>query len=397
MHHLDFSLKIISPAFVAGTMEKEAHLMGRSVKHRLIEHDGLRVPSLRGVLRFWFRAMEGIADTELLWKKESDIFGSTDSGQGLRIIPVGQTPWTPLVIGGEKDKIRGGDPLAYLGYGPLNYVNKEVGVSSHNKSIFRDAIPEGTVFNFRAVGKREQIDTLKNCLRLLHLFGGIGSRSRRAWGSLAVGSDIFAEFNAGDSVTDWFEKVLKQVWPNGLGEKNHLPGYSAFSTHTQVRISHPLHTYLETFQEFHKQFKRTRIYDIFRPSNSPRIAFDDHELEAKDSKNRQNISGVPLRIAFGMPYHPQSQKNRWDIEYLGYSTSANGGKLDRRASPLILKVLEGPDNRFYAVSLFLKAHFFGKSGIEIGRKEGGNTLPFPGWKAVNEFMQNKDWQSISLP
>ena len=397
MHHLDFSLKIISPAFVAGTMEKDAHLMGRSVKHRLIEHDGLRVPSLRGVLRFWFRAMEGIADTELLWKKESDIFGSTDSGQGLRIIPVGQTPWTPLVIGGEKDKIRGGDPLAYLGYGPLNYVNKEVGVSSHNKSIFRDAIPEGTVFNFRAVGKREQIDTLKNCLRLLHLFGGIGSRSRRAWGSLAVGSDIFAEFNAGDSVTDWFEKVLKQVWPNGLGDRDHLPAYSAFSSHTRVRISAATRDYLEPMKEFHKQFEEVRLYKIFHPEKSHQIARRDHDLEVRDSDPRNNdLHDVPRRIAYGMPYYPKSRNHNWEIGYKGY-TADGKESIDRRASPLFLKVFQGPDRKFYAVSLFLKAQFFSDDKFKLGKVPRGGRLPFPGWEAVDKFIANEDWQRITLP
>lgn len=399
---LDFTLKIISPAFVAGTMEKEEQLLGKPVKHRLIEDDGLRVPSLRGVLRFWYRAKEGTSDTELLSKKEADIFGSTDKGQGLRLIPTGHSSWKPIVIGGGKDKIKGGDAMAYLGYGPLNYVSKDVGVSSHNKSTFRDAVPEGIVFHFRAIGNEQQLKELEKCLLLLHLFGGIGSRSRRAWGSLAVGGNFIPEFQKGESVPKWFGRILKEVWPDGLKQKNHLPSFSAFSTHSQIHISGPHNNYQEVMEDFHSQFKRMRLYNTFNPSHSPQIALNDHAIEVKDSNPKtRDISDVPKRIAFGMPYHPQSRNNNWEIEYFGYPKKSSGSvksdKIDRRASPLLLKVFEGPGRKLYAVSLFLKAEFFGNSGVEIGKDQKGKHLPFPGWKAVEEFINNRDWQPINLP
>lgn len=415
METFDFQLTLLSPAFIAGGMEEIASTQlkdkkGNTPQHRKIgmNGDGLRIPSLRGVLRFWYRAKEGIADTKKLSINEALIFGDTIRGQGLRFIPLVQSKWVPKKIGGEKNKIKGGDSMAYLGYGPLNYVSKDIGVSSYNKSSFRDAIPEGTTFTFRAIGNDQQIEELKKCLLLIHLFGSIGSRSRRAWGSLAVSGDFIPSFDNGQPVNEWFGNCLSNIWPDEdkPSQRTNLPDFSAFCANTRICLSKPHNSYQQVMDDFHNQFKKVRIYNPFNPSQSHKIARDDHAWEVNDSNPKtKDIQNVPLRLAFGMPYHPVSRDKKkpwivnWEIEYGGYYSVKPGEieKIDRRASPLFLKVFIGPDQKYYGVSLFLKARYFSKKNAKIGKNEHGKHLPFPGWKAIEAFMANNDWQAISLP
>jgi len=399
MPELNFSLKVVSPAFIAGGEEEiPRYRKGKPVIHRIIGPvgDGLRIPSLRGVLRFWFRAKNGHMSISQLKTAEGKVFGDTNIGQGIKIIPTSLDQWDPQIVTGSY-------PEVYMGYGPMNHV-PGVGGTSHNTNAHRDAIPPNKMFHFRAIGNDVQVEELKRCLCLLHLFGGVGSRSRRGWGALAVMGDFMPPLKQGESVTKWFKDVLKDIWINSPKPSSikQQPSFSTFYEKTEIRISQsPFSTYSEVINEFYQRFKKVRLYNIHRPHTSPALALNDHNWEVRDSALTQDIHNVPLRLAFGMPYHPQSRRNNWDIEYFGYvGKPSNPGKfekIDRRSSPLFLKVFEAPNQNLYAVSLFLRADFFGKVGVVIGKNENGNKLTFPGWKAVEDFLQNPKWESISLP
>jgi len=403
MQPLDFAVKIVSPAFVAGAMEEEVKdtdlfrfVDGKKIKpqHRFIDSDGLRIPSLRGILRFWFRSMNGHRSMNQLKIDESKIFGDTERGQGIRLIPCGASDWTPVKI--EKD----GQAQGYLGYGPLQYEMKNKGFTSHNKFAFRYAIPPGAVFHFRAIGDEYQITQLEKCLTLLHLFGGIGSRSRRAWGSLEVLGKFILPRDQKENVAVWFEKQLKEVFKDRTLDSKE-PEFSAFSkakasskaSADSICLSKkPLPDYHEVMNEFYQQFKKIRHY-----KNSGSIGEADHDLEYADYESGK-LSGIPQRIAFGMPYHPTARDEKLNMEYEGHPKAANAKPLDRRASPLLLKVFKESNTAFYAVALFLKtASFFRNPGVEFSAKGFAGDLPFPGWKAVEDFMANPNWQSIKLP
>lgn len=406
MPTLDFSLQLVSPAFIAGAMEKKADTNlrtkdGSIPQHRIIDDEGLRVPSLRGVLRFWFRAKEIGANLQEVAGREARVFGSTDIGQGLRFIPTRSTNLHAMEIGAENDLIRGGEARAYLGYGPLNYVPEHRRVTSRNKSTYRDAFREGAEFHFRAIGSISQLDELKRCLLLLHLFGGVGSRSRRAWGSVAVTGDFIPKLKANESLKNWLERALSLVWADHVkpSHESNLPKYSAFHANTEIRISQSIGTYRKAMEEFFEQFLAARLW---RTGTRPRstVAQNDHDWEMRDSAG-VDVKDVPLRLAFGMPYFPQSREHNWKIQYFGYSANAkNSGRLeqiDRRASPLFLKVFRGPDQNLYAVALFLRAEFFGGRKVEIGQDQKGMKQPFPGWKAVEDFMNCSKWQKVNIP
>jgi len=67
MQTITFTCETITPMFLAGADGNTPEL---------------RPPSIKGALRFWWRAMNGHLDLKTLKEQESLIFGGTDSGQG---------------------------------------------------------------------------------------------------------------------------------------------------------------------------------------------------------------------------------------------------------------------------------------------------------------------------
>ncbi len=416
MPTLDFALRVISPAFIAGAMEEieitrftDQHGNPIFAKHRFIgkNGDGLRIPSLRGVLRFWFRAMKAQLTMLDLKTAEAEVFGDTERGQGIRLIPNGIENW-------RAEKVNGDNSLGYLGYGPV--ANVPGGSSSHHRNSTREAILPGTIFNFRAIGnKLEHIEALKRCLLLLHLFGGIGSRSRRAWGSLAVIGDFLPSLKKDESILDWFKRTLLSLWPKDQNPftKLDLPSFSAFSANTKICISKKEESwsftdtnYTKLMRQFFNQFKKIRHYQ-----NEGSIGEADHGQEKLDFDNSR-FTYLPKRIVFGMPF-TASSRNNWGVKYKAFK---DGKEVERRASPLFLKVFHGPDERLYAVSLLLKSNFLGVADrdVEFGAEKYishnkwaplAQTVSFPFeqagrevfWDTIeNQFMECDQWQKIPL-
>ncbi|MBN1543743.1 hypothetical protein JW992_16490 [candidate division KSB1 bacterium] len=403
MPKYDFSLHVISPMFIAGCMEEGTGTYDRNhqqVMHRIIgpEGDGLRIPSLRGVLRYWFRSLNYDVDAKAVFAKEAEVFGSTETGQGVRIIPAREQKFGVQKVG-KGEWLDAGYHDAYLGYGPLLFDRNLGGSTSHNDSRHREAIVPGSVFNFRACGTDGQINELKKCLMLLSIFGGLGSRNRRGWGSVWVeGLDLHPP-NDPTQMRSWFGQQAQELTGFDLLNPTHTgsePAYSAFSslTHAKIKVLTQSKSYRDVFAFFYKIFKDTRLYDFRNPGSSPPVAQSDHTTECRDwsSHAPKRLSGIPQRLAFGMPYNPGNNRKRppWMMEY-GGTTKAGELTVIRRASPIHLKVFQNPNGTFSAVALFLRSQFFGDPTMRMGAKGFTNILPFPGWGAINQFMNHRNW------
>jgi CRISPR-associated protein Cmr1 len=406
-----FTLILLTRAFLAGgaARDVETSLRHRGVKPRRrhigMDGDGLRIPSLRGVLRFWFRAKQGDpggAGLAELARREALVFGGTETGQGLRIVPVAQDTWQA-----EKVTANRGSAQAYLGYGPLNDVAADQEFSSHNQFAFRDAIPAGKRFTFLALGTDHAVRELERSLLLLHLFGGLGGRSRRGWGSVAVEGGGIPVFAAGQPLAAYVEHVLSLVWPDAADRPSGragLPRFSAFYSGTQIRgfgvgSGGPD----EVMAAFYARFKATRLYNRFHPAQSPPTALSDHKLEAQDADPaKESISRAPLRLAFGLPYTVtlgRARGNVRSIEYVGRYADSRGHAppVSRRASPLFLKVLRDAGGKHHGISLYLASEFFGRPGVRIHAKNKEGSAPPPCPQAVDEFLAAPGWTPLHVP
>jgi CRISPR-associated protein Cmr1 len=163
--------------------------------------------------------MNGHLDLKTLAEKEAKLFGSTDGGGvfSLAVSSVGkfqaQTDWPPA------------DPNAssssYMGYG----------LTGDKQSPHRDYIPAGLSFTvmltFQSSINDEDKQSVQTALEAFGLFGSLGSRARRGFGSVQLTHLNGAEVNVltTTGIKEWFKNNL----PNSLKNKAQLQ-YTAFGS-----------------------------------------------------------------------------------------------------------------------------------------------------------------------
>ena len=158
MHRITFECETITPMFMAGA-------------------DGttpeLRAPSIKGALRFWWRALNGHLELEELKKREGEIFGTADE-------KVGRSKIIVLC----KTKVFKRDTSSYR-----LVAHKGQASTSMTQSIEFTVILK-LVKSIEFVGKNYTFDKekLKALFEIVSFLGGFGKRSRRANGQFFIKS-----------------------------------------------------------------------------------------------------------------------------------------------------------------------------------------------------------------
>lgn len=181
----EYELKLVSPAFLAGANQNQGDC-------------NLRGATLRGLLRWWWRAMyAGKIDLEDLQKLETAIWGSVESGSPVSVAVrhvAGGTPEKYTKNNGflQKNGISpsaGGRSKTTLGLYYTTYGMAEKGANRWYRS---EKTHWQIVFTFRDTwiksGVRLTADEVERqasaALWLLCRYGGIGAKSRKGFGSL---------------------------------------------------------------------------------------------------------------------------------------------------------------------------------------------------------------------
>lgn len=160
MDELEFKCKVITPVFMTGYDQKQPEFRSSSIK---------------GLLRYWWRAMNAHLSLKHLRGYESRIFGGTDEKYGRSNIIIDVLPF-------EFESVK-----------EAMLPHRENGRSR----VDRDVIPVGTEFTVKLILLRElklkklilmDSDKLKSLFFLLCTLGGFGKRSRRGMGSICVTS-----------------------------------------------------------------------------------------------------------------------------------------------------------------------------------------------------------------
>ena len=179
MPSLTVKIRTVSPLFLNGADKKQPEL---------------RAASVRGQLRYWFRAIEGAktSDLQAVWKAEESIFGSTECGShvSVRLLPDSETKITRQSLlphkGGSQQDAFDSDVLC-------------------NLQLF---VRAGSSFS----------EYLSQAFSTWLLLGGLGKRSRRMFGAFEIahvyGSDDL-EVQDG-AARAWWGKPLSR--PEQLGK-----------------------------------------------------------------------------------------------------------------------------------------------------------------------------------
>lgn len=409
-------LRFNSPAFLGDVPAPEPKVLKVIKKgqvktveapHYRIDSSALRVPALRGVLAFWHRAMFAGLTSSQLYERQARILGSASSGQGVSFIPLrAELPAGELSFDTKPDMYR----FLYMGYGPLQYVQfpgDRVAVTSFNDTACREAlrVESRPWCRLIARGTESQLRELDGVLLLLALFGGIGGRSRRGWGAVEVEGSAVPSLAADtpEALARWYRARVEEVWeghasPSSTGAP---PRHSAFHRDSRLYVTPFRETWQDVMLLFHARFQETRLW---RPRPGA-TATADHALEQADAQSTGALKRAPDRLAFGLPYAPESRSG-WRIEYVpspkGTTPSVNAS--GRRASPLILKIVRLASGKYAGVALFLGGQFFADSGLEIGalierkpKKAKPGTAPVPSYRAIQEFLGDPNWHQVPLP
>jgi CRISPR-associated protein Cmr1 len=206
MNSIELTVETLTPLFLGGADPRGELSNGQFAVE-------LRAPAMRGMLRYWLRAVLGNKDAKELYKQESVVFG----GVGKEIATC--SPVVVRLANGfhQKDvkdyKPQGNTAATQTGQDYLYWsMNKNGDLPA------RKYFSSGVQFKLKMHSL--STDALRQAfgaaILAVHL-GGIGSRSRRTAGSLAVvdaSNDVMKFFEAQDSAVLLAQYLSKVVIPD---------------------------------------------------------------------------------------------------------------------------------------------------------------------------------------
>lgn len=165
-----FDVEVVTPMFLGGADTKEAEL---------------RTPSLKGVLRFWWRATCGISDLKKLKERESAIFGDTANKARFSVLIDNVNNAKPIL----KDLPKGRTfpvPGKNFRVGIIDYL--AIGLrDTQIRKYSRKHYPAGTRFRigFNFADQKDEGEVI-SAFKYLVNFGGLGAKSRNGFGALSL-------------------------------------------------------------------------------------------------------------------------------------------------------------------------------------------------------------------
>jgi len=322
MEERTFRLRVITPMFLSGANQRTAEL---------------RAPSVRGALRFWFRAMMGgVVGGD--WKKvqelESEVWGSTSLASRVKVISRGQC--TPGKTSDLKTKV-GNAGARYLLYSPLLPPKGQPAGEQRPEHV-----PPGATFDV-VLGARadEYLDLSVACLWLLVWLGALGTRCRRGAGALS--------FCAGQSPETY---QWKHEWKRAPGP---VALTCPASTQDLCRyLSDGVHAIRSVFQEFAGVSSPLRVsgapaFDVIAPDcfvlyvvSCGKTSWDDWS---------RALDGYGASYRDWRRTKPKSDRRYLGLPLTGYDTQS------RRGSPLWVRPVQLRNGGWCVVTYaFLAAH-----------------------------------------
>jgi len=224
---IEATYRIVTPMFCSGADQTSAEL---------------RVPSFKGALRFWWRAAEwgrfyqsaNSNDERALASmraEEATLFGSSNTGQSRLMLSLKWSPPDDSELVREWPRSRQPSGSSYLGFGITESGNR----GNPNHKPHRTGLPCGPEFHMRCRihpgATSADVASIERALRLLGLVGGLGSRSRRGFGSIAIttlnGNDCSCS-----SAADYESQLRQTLQPSARSDD--FPPFTAFSSNSRI-------------------------------------------------------------------------------------------------------------------------------------------------------------------
>ncbi|ANQ54617.1 hypothetical protein BG95_04230 [Thermosipho sp. 1063] len=192
----------------------------------------VRPPSFKGIMRFWWRTLNGHLSIDTLRKKEANIFGGVGKDDG-------KSKFSIKIVG-------------------VNGKTKYEYVLPHKKTFKRKAfIPYETSFNVEMKfwkKDEELVTTIKDLFILISILGGVGRRTRRGFGSFKIVKLDGEDFNYNEYID--LEKIvnlMKKINQNGQFEVEKNDKGAGIKTNFYKKKDKDKYPYIR-FIEFGKEY-----------------------------------------------------------------------------------------------------------------------------------------------
>lgn len=391
MSYLIATFKIVTPMF-AGDAHQQA--------------TDLRMPEIKHALRFWWRAInwpwawrkaggnDVVEALKILHGREGELFGSAEKqGSG------GQCIFTPKLTYKQRHPMGSQD---FFNRWPTNSGHKylmgqgiyDPGSKKDERSpnLLRTALDVGEFalrIMFRRNVEAKDIRSVVSALFAFGLLGGLGARSRRGFGSIALhkiqgyGLDRLPVIPVDSSS---YKDCVAELISSDLPKSD--PLFSAFFAAMRIDMSKTGRDAWPLLGRVGQQLQLYRRSDNGK-GNDGRII--SRVADLKPGKR----DGHPGRVVFGLP-HNYFLRNRRDSPD---KVDVNGQNMKRRASPLFVHIHQFPDNSCVAVQYILRSQFL-PSGKHITMQAMGkdandqyvdvgdaiNVEPTINWNLLHEYL-----------
>lgn len=386
MKTLSASFEIVTPMFIGGSDQQTAQL---------------RPSSLKGALRFWWRALnwsrvcalhgsDQNAALRQLHADESRLFGhaATDNGggQGVFLMQV-----SDLSVKEQKQPFGTG-----FDNGILYLLGQGLGSFRDGNHCLRPGLAAGGSFDLRLLFRpgisQGDIASVVQAVQAFGLLGSLGSRARHGMGSVAL-TRLSSE---GLDLPAWIVPTTVAAYRSALtallADARRAPGLpplSAFSAESRIDLSMQRsgkEAAVKLLADLGREQQAYRSYGKDGKVNgkpSERKFVPDHDL-AREVANGRPASSAPQRVVFGLPhnYFFSSDNAKVDVNY------RPDGEEARRASPLLLHIHRLGEGQAVAVHTLLRARFL------PGDRPGVTMKPGRG-RAIDNVPVTVDWSVLT--
>jgi len=378
MTTIEARFRVATPLFCAGADGNRAEL---------------RLPSFKGVLRYWWRALAWSrlgGDLVAIKSAEDALFGSAGGGQSrllMRIdpveppreIPIGTVLKTPA----PNAKVVG-EGARYLGYGVMEaFASRNKGTQEGELTRACLSTPLDFVVRMRARDlDDEQRASLERALIALGTLGGMGAKSRKGYGSLVLRSLLFdgdERWSAPGNAAELRDRIAEL---HGEHAGSGLPEYTALSSGARhVLLTARTRDPLDMLDHVGRELVRFRSWGrngkiLGGRVDSERLFRTDHDLMKTAAGSRTTH---PQRIAFGLPHNCGKPRDK--------QVGPAGEKLDRRASPMFFHIHTCGAQPVGVVS-FLPARYLpaDRSGISVGGRDVPQAPEANLYRPIHDFL-----------
>ncbi|UYM15662.1 type III-B CRISPR module RAMP protein Cmr1 [Endozoicomonas euniceicola] len=365
--------------------------------------DKIRPPSVKGALRFWWRALawgrlytgdhnETLKD---LHKEEGELLGYAAGGSDNKSENKGCQAAFRLRVHNDKSE-KGREILT-----GIDYLLGQ-GITKRNEKM--QYLASGGSFTVSCYPNQTMTETqhqqLEEALLCLGLFGGLGARSRKGLGSLSIQHLTGGSYSAPQNREEYCSLVARLLKNAELARAE--PPYSAFSSLSRIDISS---VGSDAFQLLLRLNDELQLYRSWGKDGrilgqeAERNFIEDHKWAYQIAKGRAPNSH-PDRIAFGLPHNYYLSSATDSKKYVDVNLLKNQGQ-GRRASPLFSHVHCFANGDVILTQTLLQSLFLsGQQKLEVkcGSKKNKKTVchvsATVNWSVIRKFMDRFEQREV---